>query len=459
MKLIYFKVPYATWSLQSVLAGSILLASNAHASTEITPIITVSEFFVDNKTATLNETGQVTRISPGITVDYAQARLNLVFDYRLNAVINSGLQGDDHENQSLNFLTEINHIPNHWDTLINARVEQVNTSPDGIQIVNPINDSSNTSELRTLGISTAYQAGLTGEIDYQTGIEVDFADVENQDNTDSIGLSLGINNNRTLSKLRWNVDIDSRRSGTSEGGIDQDDEIDTLQAGLNYRINKKFSTFLAVEKNDTNNDNLNETSTTLGISWFPSANNFITVGAGVRGDETTYSLDSVIRNNRLSFAVNYVEEVTTSRSLVLEELELDPGLVSSSQPLSITPELLKKGTVSLTITGRRTDITLAYFNESRNRQDTDSEEQQTEEVSLSAKRTLSRLSSVQLSISNQDSQADQQNTIKDITLSYERQLSRKFILLVELRKTEQQSDVVENEYEQSLLGFTLTATF
>lgn len=459
MDLCYFKVTHTSWLHTGILAGFFLLAFNSHARTEITPAIAVSQFLVNNKTATLDESGQVTRISPGIGVKYVQARLNLALDYQLNAIINSGLQSNDHENQSLNFLTQIAHLPKHWNTQINARIKQTNTSLDGIQVINDINDSSNSQELRTVGISTSYQNRLGKDVSYLAGLSLDYADLENQDDTDSIGLNLSINNNRTPNKLSWNVALKSRKSGSDGGGNQDDDQIDTIQAGLNYRINHQLSTFVVAEKSETDNENLNETNTLAGLFWAPSANSSVRIGAGVRDGETTWLLDSVIKSRRLKLSMNYEERVTTSRQIIIEESELLPDLVTTSQSLSIASVLLKKGTISLTAAGRRTEFTASYFNESRNRQDTDSEEERIEGLSLRTKRTLSRLSSVQLSISSRDSQTTQKNTINNIELNYNRKLSKHISWTAEIRNTEQTSDVPDNENEQALIGFSLSTIF
>jgi len=460
MKSWVIKIPSMAWLLFGILTGFTLLSFNSYAQTEVVPAITLKESFLNNKSATLDESGQVTIISPGIAIKYAQSRLNLTLDYQFNAIINSGLQADDHENQSLNLLTQITHQPNHWDTQFNAGIERINTSPDGIQIIGDINDSLNSQELRTLGISTNYQNRLSTDIEYNTSLSIDYADIEKQGDTDSIALNLGIDNNRTENKLSWNVAISSRKSETSDVSDQFDDnQIDNLQAGLNYRINRKLSTFLAVDKSDTNNKNLNETSTTAGLFWVPNTNSSIKVGAGVRADDTTWSLDSMVKNRRLTLAVNYEEWVTSSRQLVFEETEFEPGLVTINQSLSITPVLLKKGTISLTATGRRTDFTLAYFNQSKNLKNINSKEEQIDGVSLTAKRTLSRFSSALLSISSQDSQTTQENTLNNIELSYIKQISKHINWSAEISKTEQTSDVPENEYEQALIGFSLSATF
>lgn len=444
--------------LPIVSIGLSLFSFNTIAQTEVTPLISLRETYVDNKTAVLKETGRVTVVSPGVAIKYNQPRLDLALDYQLNAVFNSGLQADDHENQSLNFLTSFTHQPNRWDTQIIAGIERINTNPNGIQIIGDINDSSNSKELRTAGVSTSYQNHLSSTINYQTELSMDYADIEGQADTNSVALNLGINNNRTLSSIRWNVELNSRKFENSDDGT-VDNQIDSLQAGLNYRINRKISTFLTYDKAETNNNILNDANTTAGLLWTLNRNSFISIGAGFRGDDTTWSLDSVFTNKRLSLEMSYDERVTSERQQVFEEVELQTGLITTSQSLSITPVLLKKAIISLTASGKRTEFALSYFNQSKNVNDANSEEEQTAGLSFTANRTLSRFSSVLLSVSSQESQTTQKNTLNNIELSYNKRLSKYVNWSAEISTTEQTSDVQENEYEQALVGFSLTATF
>lgn len=425
----------------------------AQSESRLTPTLELEETFLSNKTATLDESGQITTISPGVLYEATGSNANIFLDYSLNARKYNDLSQDDEVDHSLLFRSNFTHVPNHWDSYITSTIKQANVSSDAIQIVNPIIQSDNTREFRTLGIGTSLQGKWTDNIDYHSGLNADYADFEGTDSTDSIGIFLGLSS-KSLRDLFWRALIRSREANTAEG----DEQINTAEAELKYRINLRYSAFLSIDKSETGEDFLDETNTIIGIEWTPNRNNSLQLGVGKRGDDTTYFLDTLIRSKRITYTLKYDETVTTSRTQLIDETN-QQGFFSASQTLSINPVLIKNGRIAINFAGRRTDIRLEYFLRSTNRVDSNSDDEITDGLNISIKRTLSELSSVQLYLSRQDSETTQENTIDDSSLSYSRQLSKKVNFSVELRKTEQVSNVTENEYDQKLLGFRLNATF
>lgn len=432
-----------------------VLAQNiAQSESRWTPSLEFEETFLSNKTATLDESGQITSITPGILYQATGSRANISLNYFLNVLDYHDLTQDDEVDQSLIFRSDFAHVPNHWDSYLTSTIRQVNVSPDGIQIVNPDIQSDNTREFRTLGVGTSLQGKWTDNIDYESQIDADYADFEDSEGTDSVGILLGLSNRNTQQNLNWNVTISSQESSAGE----EDQQIDTAAADLNYRINMRYSAFLSIDKSETDNDILDETNSIIGIRWAPNRNNSFELGVGKRGDDTTYSLDALITSQRTTYTLNYDETVTTSRNQLIDETN-QQGFFPTSQTLSITPVLIKNGRIAINMTGRRTDLTLAYFKQTTNQENTINDEEITDGLNISIKRTLSALSSVQLYFSRQESETTQENTIDDSSLSYIRQLSKNLDFSIELRKTEQDSSVTENEYEQDLLSFRINSTF
>lgn len=432
-----------------------VLAQNvARSESRWTPSLEFEETFLSNKTASLDESGQITSITPGILYQATGSRANISLNYFLNARDYNDLSQDDDVDQSLIFRSDFAHVPNHWDSYLTSTIKQANVNPDGIQIVNPDIQSDNTQELRTIGVGTSLQGKWTDNIDYESQLNTDYADFENSESTDSIGILLGLSNSNTQQDLNWRASISGRKSSASE----EDEQIDTVAAELNYRINLRYSTFLSIDKNGTDNDFLDDANTLVGIQWTPNRDNFFKLGAGKRGDNTTYTLDALIKSKRVTYTLNYDESVTTSRNQLIDEAN-QQGFVPTSQTLSITPVLIKNGRIAINMTGRRTDLTFAYFKQTTNRENTNNDDEITDGLNISIKRTLSALSSVQLYLSHQEGETTQANTIDDSSLSYNRQLSKNVDFSIELRKTEQDSNVIENEYEQDLLSFRISSIF
>ncbi len=426
----------------------------ARSDSKLSPSLEIEETFLSNKTSTLDESGQITRISPGIIYEATGPKANLSLSYFLNARDYNKLSQDDKVEQSLAFRSDMAHVPNHWNSYLTSTIKQANVNPDAVQIVNPDLQSDNTSEFRTLGIGTSVLGRLIDDIDYESQLKADYADFEDGEDTESLGLTLDLSNTSTQQNFHWRTFVSSKLLRAN----DEEEQIDAVLAELNYRFNLRYSAFLTVNKSESDNGLLDDTSKLIGVVWTPNRTSSVKLGTGKRGDDTTYSLDSLIVSNRVTYALNYGETVTTSRTLLIDQANQE-GFFASSQTLSITPVLIKNGRITATIAGRRTDLSLSYFKQATDRSATGEDDEKKGGLNISVKRRLSNLSSIQLNLSRQESEIVQKNTIDDSSLSYNRQLSDNAALSLGLRITEQDSDVIENEYEQNSLSFKMSTTF
>lgn len=443
-----------------VTSGLTLLAlffqGQAWSESTLTPRLKLEETFISNETSSEDESGQITTISPGVLYENFGANSYLTLDYSLNAKEYNELSGNDEVDHTLSMQSEVTHVPNRWSSRFSSNIKQANVSTDGVQIVNPSIQSNNTSELRTFAVDTDFNGRLTNAINFQSKFLADYADFEDSDSTDSVGLSLGLSSNNAWKKLSWQTTLTSRKSSTSSN---IDEQIETLQVGLDYRFNAKYSSFISISKSETDNDFLNDTNTNIGILWTPDQNSSFKLGVGKRGNDRTYTLDSLLRSRRMTYTLNYDETVTTSRALLIDENSIEEGIFPSSQGLSITPVLLKEGRVAVVFTGRLTDLSLAYFKQSKSQSEGSVDDEVVDGISINANRRLSSLSSVQLLLSRQETETSQDNVLENAALSYTRQWSKKTTVVVELNKTEQASTDVDNEYDQTTLSFRLNATF
>jgi hypothetical protein len=436
------------------LLAAIMVQNQALSQSTLTPSVRVEESFVTNKSTTLKESGQITTVSPGVRYEIIGAKSSFLADYSLNAIYYNDLSEQDKIDHSLLLRSDIVHSPNHWDTQITGTIKQTNVSPDGVQIVNPQFQSSNNQELRTFGVGTNFRGKLTRSIDYQSSFDVDYADFENSDNTDSSGINLGLNSN-TQNKISWISSLSSRRSNASNVSS----QIDTARGEINYRFSRQYSTFLTLDKSETDNDFLNDTNSTIGVHWTPSRHSSLRLGVGKRGDDTTYTLDSSTQSSRITYTLNYDESITTSRALTINEIDSQTNLTATSQGLSITPVLLKKGRIGMVITGRRSEVGLSYFHQTTTQSADNIGREISQGLSINATRTLSNSSSIQLTASQQKNKTSQENTVDNFSVGYNRQLGRKVSWSTELRETSQSSNIVANESTQSQLNFRLNATF
>jgi hypothetical protein len=431
--------------------------NTALSQTRITPTLGLEGSFVSNKTATLDESGQVTTISPGVRYEAMGANTTVVLDYSINAIYASGLVQEDEVDQLLDFNASIAHIPNRWITQFNSSISHTNVSPDGIQIGNPNIKSSNSQELKALDVSSALNGRASDNIDYNTRLSADYAGFEDSPSTDGAALIMGLSS-RGTQKIQWSSSLRSSVSST-EGNSAGDEQIDTFQAEISYQLNPHYSTFLSYKKSDTDNQFLNDPNTTVGVTWTPSRLSSLKLGIGERSDEPTYLIESFITTRRVTYTLNYDESVSTSRDLLINDSTNPQDFAPSSQSIETAPAYIKQGRAEIIMTGVRTNLTFAYFNRKTSRTDNNSNEELTEGVSIDARRTLSQSSSVSASISREETEATQINNVTDASISYDRQQTKKITWSAEIRSTKQESNVITSESEQSSINFRGTFSF
>ncbi len=439
----------------SLLVSLILHSMPLLASSEFSARVSVKEQFISNDTALIDETGQLTIISPGFTYTNTQKHSELSLDYAYNINRNNGLSNNNSEHNSLSLLYGFTHIPEHWVTQLTGNIQQTSVNSEGIQSFNPELNIDNTKELRTYGISSAFNARIKQQVNLKTRLLADVADYKGSDNTDSLGLDLSLDNKVSQNKFFWNTSINNRKSNS---GSDNTEEISSYQLGLNYRFNSKYTAYINAQTSDTSNNDLNETSTLAGLNWQPSKMSHFDLAVGTRGSDKTYSLNSRFIKKRLSLSINYNETITSARNEVLQTVTDGAGNTSTYQSLDIIPVLQKKAAINLALSGRRSEGTLSYSSQIRSQND-GSDDEEIDALSLLLTRNLSSRSSMAFKYQLQNSMKTEENDLTRLQLTYNRVLSRHVNFNAELSSTKQQSDVVENEYKQNLIAVGISATF
>ncbi len=431
-----------------------LILPTASAQSQLIPRIEINQEFIENKTPGVDESGSVTRLSPGIQY-IAEGGINsLLIDYSLDAISSSGLSQDDEINHNLRLRDSITHIPGLWTTDVTGNISQANISADGVQNLNPNITTDNTRELRTLGVNTALNGRVSETTRFQTSLGADYADYEDSEDSEGYNARFSLDNSRARKPFSWQFEIDSRLSQTDT----EEQKIDTAHINLDYRVNNRVSTFLDVTGTDTNNDQLNETETLLGLNWTPGRNTSLRIAAGKRGDEDSYLLDASHKNRRMTLTANYEETVTTSREATLSSMSSDPTFSGTTQSISIIPVLEKRSTLSMLLTGKRSNLTFTIFQTERDQRNATKIEK-TNGAKLGFNRKLSTRSSIDLILLSQKSKTTQDNDLTDIEVSYNKSLSKNSVYKITIRKTRQDSSDSANEYEQAVLGVLFTKSF
>jgi hypothetical protein len=157
--------------------------------------------------------------------------------------------------------------------------------------------------------------------------------------------------------------------------------------------------------------------------------------------------------------VDYDETITTSRALLINDANKQQSPTALNQTLSIAPVLVKKGSIGMTVNGKKTNVTFSYSQQTTMQVNNNIGREIRESLSLNASRSLSDTSSAQLTLSRQETKTVQQNAVDDVSLSYNKQLSKSMDASGVLRSTEQKSNDVANQSRQEEISFKLHISF
>ena len=427
--------------------------TSAHSKSQLTSSVSLKESFVNNKTVAMDEAGRASTLSPSINYQATGAKNSISLNYSLNAIYYDDLSQQDRVDHSLQLQSAFDHIPSRWASSVTSSIKQANVDSDNTQSVNPIFQSDNSQELITFGIGSDLKGALSSQIDYQSGINLDYVDFENTEDSNSVGVNLGLSSD-TRNKFSWEASFTSNHTSLS----DTDSQIDTLRVNLNYRFNRQYSSFLSADKSKTDNDFLNDVNTNFGLVWTPDRNTSLRLGIGKRGNSTSYTLTSSLKTRQVTYQVDYDESITTSRALLINDANNQQSATALNQTLSIAPVLVKKGTIGMTVNGKKTNVTFSY-SQQMTMEDNNIDREVRESLSLNASRTLSDTSSAQLTLSRQETKTVQQNAVDDVSLSYNKQLSKSMDTSAVLRTTEQKSNDAANPSRQEEISFELHISF
>jgi hypothetical protein len=157
--------------------------------------------------------------------------------------------------------------------------------------------------------------------------------------------------------------------------------------------------------------------------------------------------------------LDYDETITTPRALLINDATNQQSVTALNQTLSIAPVLVKKGTIGMTVKGKKTNVTLSYFKQTTIQNNDNVGREIRDSLSISANRALSDRSSVQLTLARQVIETVQENEVDDASLSYNKQLSKSINTSAEFRVSEQKSNIVANQSRLEDISFKLHISF
>lgn len=449
--------PFPAVKSRKILLSALLVLntfSPALALTEITPFVSVGVSAVDNEFATTSESGKITTLAPGVSVSREGTKASLQLDYQYRAIASHGLEQEDREVHELGLASRYEHSPGFWVSTLNASSRLTDLDIDGIQSADDDFINDNTTELRTVAIDTSVSDFITGKIEYLARVGADYTDLEDGGDSEGYGVLLDLNTFRSPDRFTWRASLDSKESRSDE----REERIDRYNAILNYRVSDAWSVFFDGTAYKTDSSELDEKSRLLGVSWRPTERTLLSLGAGERGDEKTYSLDASHRHRRVSVLASYQEEITTAREDALDSQLAGFLAQISTLSISVEPLLQKRFTLSLSVSGLYSEVVVAVYDVDRSGGQT-IEDETVQGYSATFLRRLNARNTFSVNVGYQETASIEESELSSLSLNFSRQHSINETFNFMLGWSEQESSLQTNEYERKSLGATYRVSF
>jgi len=465
----------AVFSILFFFTGSVF------SDTEIEPYFSIKGTVAEEEDELIRESGFITTITPGISVFREGPRSLLDLRYKLDAVFYGGFdESNDELVNTLDFLTNYQHVPGKWISTFQANSRLTNIDPTGRQNLDPEFIDDNNAELRTLGIDTLVKDELSNSVDYGALLFANYAtyaDSDDGDDTSGQGLLLELNNFRSAADLIWRTEF---TSGLAEDGTDET-QIGAFNAVIGYRVSPNWNPFISytrTELESTDTPEFTDNKTLIGMLWLSNRRNFIAIGAGQRSGDNTYALDASLIRRHLTFTASYSDDITIARAgafnylwedsltILLNRDSGDSGISrndisrveSSSQSTSITPIREKIARVDVTANGKRSLYRLSIFERDRTESTTDPDEDITG-LQFDYGYTLSERDNVTVTALAQNTKTIETSDFWNLRANYSRQLARFETVDFGFGWTEQTSTEVADEYKRVFVSANYRVTF
>ena len=317
------------------------------ANWEVTPSITLSETYSDNINLVASGNKQeafVTELNPGVSIRKEGAHHNLILDYRLQYLQNSGSTNRSSLFHQLQLDSNTELLRNSLFLDLNSRINQQNNLNSNSATDN-LSGNQNRTNITEYSISPYWTPHLNG---YATG-EVRFnynklsLDNSLASDAENFDYSVRLNSGRRFSKFTWLIDYSNRNQVRATNSVKFQDMLLELRANINRHYN--VFTRLGYSKNNfqsASNQNNNGFFYSVGGNWRPNQhvsieaavgnNSFVTVDiAPTRRMHwvTTYRNNDIGTNTgdvwetrfdfetkRFVWAASYQEETTTTQRLL-----------------------------------------------------------------------------------------------------------------------------------------------
>jgi uncharacterized protein (PEP-CTERM system associated) len=312
------------------------------------PSLTAGEIFTDNVdlTATNKQTAFVTEISPGISVSRSTDRVKLNLDYKLQNLFNAS-NSQNNSYHIFDFETDLQLVNNllFLDARANSSQQSINNN---ILSNSNVTGRLNRTNVTSYGFSPILKPHFNGYAEGDIRFNYDEIKIDSSALSDTTRTEEIINivsDKRFYNNVGWRVTYNNRDEQRSGGN---NVKFQNAEAEARLKINRELNVFSLVGVSDNNfqtitNSYKNGAYYTVGAQWKPMRQFSIEAGYGTNSHvtlslmpfrnvswETTFrnrgvgtnvgniwQTDFVYKAKRTDLNINYLEDTTSSQGALL----------------------------------------------------------------------------------------------------------------------------------------------
>ncbi|MEM7543571.1 MAG: TIGR03016 family PEP-CTERM system-associated outer membrane protein [Pseudomonadota bacterium] len=358
---------------------------------EIIPRVALEERYTDNLTQT--QTGQlsdfVTEMTPGLSVRGEGGRVELTLDYNFQRL----LYADNGQFDQTNHQFDADGLAELYEDIIfvevNSTVSQQSISNTLAFAENTSTPTGNRDDVIFYYLRPYFQHRLGNWADIETGFSFSSSASDSQafGNRDETATDIEINSGPRLGFLILGLNW---QSSEQTFGNDTENNLRRIDTTIGYVVNSKFTfdTSAGYERNDfSDGEQRTNINWSVGGTWIPSPRTSVSGSYASRPFGKTINFDASYRIRRFTLELSHLEDLRTSNQLqqnlqLVEQFnvfgqQFFDSFTSSSIGTPLNTASINSGVavdrstrLSAGFAGRRTDLTVRYFRNDREFNDT-----------------------------------------------------------------------------------------